>query len=129
MTRRGRRRITEGPEIRAPRAFLSRTDAITPVVTIGKAAAGKAHERRFDLPHFVHQRFANSVNVGDLRILAYPDAVVNYTAKIFREVSVDVGRNCSQGFIKNNFHSRSATRLRKSQRREVADKGQSAHGG
>src|SRR5205807_4421477 len=108
-------------------AFLSGTDAITPVIAIGKAAAGKAHERRSDLPHFIYQCFADSVNVEDLRILTHPDAVVNHAAKIFREVAVDVGRNCSQRFIKNNFNP-GTTRLRKGNRRKVADKGQSTYG-
>src|SRR5437879_1156132 len=46
VTRWRGRRITKSPEIGSPRAFLSRTDAITPGITIGKAAAGQAHDRR-----------------------------------------------------------------------------------
>jgi hypothetical protein len=79
------------PEVSAPRTLVSGADAVAPVIAVGKASAGIAHHRGFDLPHLLDQFFADTINVWNFGLLTHPEAVVNHSAKIFREVTVDVG--------------------------------------
>src|SRR5580700_3288968 len=70
---------------RARRRF---PDAVTPVIPVGKAAAGPSNIRRPDPLHVIHKLFADTVNVGDGRIAAHPYAIVDDAAKVLDEVSV-----------------------------------------
>ena len=94
------------PEIRAPRTLVSRTDAIPPIIAVGKASARITHYRGFDLPHFVNQFFADAIHVRNFGLLAHPDAVVDHSAKIFGEVTVDVGRDRSQWLAQEDLDPR-----------------------
>ena len=79
------------PEVSASRTLVSGADAIAPVIAVSKASAGITHHRGLDLPHLLDQLFADAIDVGNSGLLAYPDAVVDHSSKIFREVTVDVG--------------------------------------
>ena len=94
------------PEVGAPRTLVGRPDAVAPVIAVGKASAGKANDRRLDLPHLVDQLFADAIHVWDFRLLAHPDAVVDHAAEIFGEVPVDVGRDRSQRLAQKNLDPR-----------------------
>jgi len=45
------------------RAFVGRTNTVAPVIAVGQAASGKAHDRRLDLAHVLHEFSANPVDV------------------------------------------------------------------
>ena len=106
MAGRAGRTLFLRPEVGSPRTLVGRADAITPVIAVGKASAGIADHRRFDLPHLLDQLFADAIQVWNFRLLAHPDAVVDHAAQIFGEVSVDVGRDRSQRFAQENLDPR-----------------------
>ena len=81
------------PEVGASRAFVGRSYAVAPVVTVGEAAARKTNHRWLDLPHFVDQFLADAIDVGNFRILSYPHTVVDDTTEILREVPINVRRD------------------------------------
>ena len=82
-----------GPEVRAARAAVGRADAVAPVVTVGEAATRPADDRRLDLLHLVDERFADAVDVGNLRVFADPDAVVHHAAEMLDEMAVQLWRD------------------------------------
>src|ERR1700691_4464933 len=88
----GRVRI-DFPEIRAPGTLRSRANAVLPVVTIGETASWPADDWHMNLLHPLYEVSADSILVGDLGLFPYPDAVINYATDMFRELSVDIGRN------------------------------------
>src|SRR5690606_41216692 len=58
-------------------ALVARADAVAPVVLVGETAAGPAHHRHVQLPQRGQHVVAVAAGVGDLRILAHPDAAVD----------------------------------------------------
>src|SRR4029077_8725830 len=84
-------RLAAIPEIRAARALFNRAGSVAPVIAVCEAAPWKANNRGMDLLHFVDQVLANAANVGHLRVLTDPYAVVNHSAQILCEMAVDVG--------------------------------------
>jgi hypothetical protein len=60
---------------------LARANAVAPVVAVSEAASGPAKVRRANPPHVVHELLANATDVGNLRIAADPDAVVDDAAR------------------------------------------------
>src|SRR6266567_496621 len=70
------------PEVRAARAFTSRPNAIVPVVAVGKTSAWPTQHAGFDLPHLFDQRASDATDVGYLRFLADPNAVVDHAAEV-----------------------------------------------
>jgi len=78
------------PEVGAARTLVGRTNAIAPVVAVGETAAGKADDRGLDLAHGFYQLGPDAIHVLGLGIPAYPDAVINDSAEVFREMAVDV---------------------------------------
>jgi hypothetical protein len=80
------------PEVDSRRPFVAWSNAVAPVVLIGKTAARIPNHARFKFFQVVDQRFADAVVVGDLRFLTDPDAVVDNAAEVLDEVTVDVGR-------------------------------------
>ena len=83
-----------------------RTDAVAPVVAVGEAAAGPANHAGLQRLELVHQRFADAADVGDLRLLADPDAVVDDAAEVFDEVAVEVGGDAADRFIEQDVEPR-----------------------
>jgi hypothetical protein len=112
-----RRRID--PEIGAPRTRSRRADAVAPVVAVGKAAARPADDAGLQRLEFVEQRLANAADVGNLRVLADPDAVVDDAAEVFDEVTAEVGCDAADRFVEKDvqppvdgLRRRAARRLR-----------------
>jgi hypothetical protein len=78
------------PVVVAARPLAGRADAVAPVVAVGEAAPGPAEVRGADALHVVHELLPDAAEVGDPRIGADPDAVVDDTAEVLDEVAVDV---------------------------------------
>ena len=53
------------PEVGSPGTLVGGANAIPPVIAVGKASPGIAHDRGFDLPHFVDQLFADAMHIGN----------------------------------------------------------------
>ncbi|OPZ96781.1 MAG: hypothetical protein BWY71_01829 [Planctomycetes bacterium ADurb.Bin412] len=70
--------------------FAARADAVLPVIAVGKAAAGPANIGAMYLSQRLDDVGTDSPYVGDGRILAYPDAVVDTAAQVFHELPVNV---------------------------------------
>ena len=68
----------------------ARADAVAPVVVVGEAAAGPAEVRDVDRAEGVEDVGAHAAGVGDRRIFADPDAVVDAAAEVLGEVAVEV---------------------------------------
>src|SRR5580698_1055112 len=98
-------RLDAFPEVRAPGTFLGRANSVAPIITVGEASAGKPDHRCLDPAHLIDQVFANSIDIGNGRVLSYPNAVVNHPAQIFGEMPIDIGRDHSQGFVEEDFDS------------------------
>src|ERR1700679_1688747 len=93
------------PEISSTRAVGSRTNSVAPIIAVSKASARKTNHRRLDLLHLVDQLFPNATDVRNLRVFSNPDAIVDDSAQVFREVPVNVRRDNSQRFVKQNLDS------------------------
>ncbi len=91
-----------GPEVRAAGAALARAHAVAPVVAVGEAAAGPAHDGGLDAAQRIHQRAAHAVDVRHPRRLAHPDAVVHHAAEVLDEVAVDLGSDGADGLIEQD---------------------------
>src|SRR5207249_1865684 len=100
------RRPRVGPEAGAARAVAGRADAVTPIVAVGEAAARPADHRRLDLPQVVDQRLPDATDVGDLRVLADPNAVVDDAPEVLDEVTVDFGRDGRDRLVHENLETR-----------------------
>ena len=104
MDRRGLRRSI--PEVGPPGTLLARPDAIPPVITVSETAPWPTNDRRFDFSELLDQRAANAILIGNFGVFANPHAVINDAAKIFGEVSVDVGRDRAQRLREQNIDAR-----------------------
>src|SRR5262249_54208906 len=76
------------PEVRAARAILARPDAVAPVVAVGETPARPPDDARLDSLHRFDDRLPDAADVGDLRVLAHPDAVIDHAAQMLDEMSV-----------------------------------------
>ena len=79
------------PEVSAPGSSIPRAHTIAPVVAVGEASARPADHGRLQAFQILDERFSNTVNVWDFRVLSNPDAVVDATPEVLREVSVSIG--------------------------------------
>ncbi|HSZ63040.1 MAG TPA: hypothetical protein VK828_14655 [Terriglobales bacterium] len=93
------------PEIHSPGTLLARPDAITPVIAVGETAPWPTNDRRFDSSQVLNQGASNPILIGDFGVFTDPHSVVNDTAEIFREVSVDVGRDCAERLCAQNINA------------------------
>jgi hypothetical protein len=59
-----------------------------------------------DLLHPVDDLLADSVNIGNVRSFAYPDAVVDHTAEMFCELSINLRRDRSDALVEQDFNVR-----------------------
>src|SRR5216117_2922079 len=87
------------PKVRAARAFTSRADAIVPVVAVGKTSAGPTHHTGFDLPHVFDERASDAADVGYLRFLADPNAVVDHSAEVLDKMAINLRSDSSNRFV------------------------------
>ena len=109
--------------VRAGR-LCARADAVAPVVGVGEAAAGPAQQRGLDGAHGVDEVLADAVDVGDLRVLANPDAVVDDSAEMLDEVTVDLRRDGADGLGGEDLDVRVDLRgLREQRRRTESERG------
>jgi len=77
-------------EVDRARALLLWADAVAPVVGVGVAAARPAQIGDIDRPQGLHHVVADAARVGDGRLLAHPDPIVNAATQVFGKVPVDV---------------------------------------
>src|SRR5690606_35285535 len=80
-------------------ALVARTDAVAPVVLVGETAAGPAHHRHLQLLQRRDHVVAVAAGVGDLRILAHPDAAVDAVAQVFGELAEEVAAHLGAGLV------------------------------
>ena len=64
-------------------------DAVTPVICFCKTSARPTQHAGVDCLEGFNQRFPESVDVGNRRVFADPDAVVENAADVFGEMPVD----------------------------------------
>jgi hypothetical protein len=122
----GRRFVAVGavPEIRTPRPLVSRTDSVAPIVAVGEAAARVAHHGRFNLFHMLDHVATQPVHIRHFGLGSDPQPVVNHAAQVLREMTIDVGRDDSLRFVKQNVDARIGRRRRLlGQRRETGHAG------
>src|SRR5207253_1014594 len=81
------------PEVGAPGACRPRSNAITPVVTVGEAATRPAKHARLDPAHLLNERRSNAADVGNLRAFADPHTVVDDSAEMLDEMAIDLWRD------------------------------------
>ena len=94
------------PEVGPRRPPVRAADAVAPVVAVGKAAARPADGAGRQAAHVIDQRLADASRVGDLRLLADPDAVVDDAAEMLDEVSVEIGRHRTDAFVEQDLDAR-----------------------
>src|ERR1700685_4162332 len=87
------------PAAETARALRAGTDSVAPMVFVRKAAARPADDDATQPPHVLDEGTANPVNVGDLRVGADPDAVVNDAAQMFGELAVEGGFNRARWLV------------------------------
>ena len=101
----------EGSDLRKMvESLISRSSTFVPGGNAGGLnASGLAGARAasrhgsLDVPHFVDEFFANSINVGHFGVRAHPNPVINDAAQILREMPVDIGGNGSQRLVREDF--------------------------
>ena len=70
-------------------AFILGSDAIHPVVLVGKAAAGPAENGDVDGLQGFDDILSHAVDIGDVGVFADIDAFINAAAQVLGEVAVD----------------------------------------
>ena len=78
------------PKIDAFGPLVARADAVAPMVVVGEATARPTEIWDFDFLECRDHVGAHAVNILQLRILAYPQAIVNAAAQVLGEVAIDV---------------------------------------
>ncbi|MNJ55325.1 hypothetical protein D3C77_508100 [compost metagenome] len=71
-------------------AVFPRPDTVLPVILISEAASRPAQNRYFDLLQCFQNVIANSLRIGDRGIFPYPNPLINTSAKMLREMTVNV---------------------------------------
>src|SRR5690606_6240897 len=76
--------------IHGARTLIARTDAVAPMIELGKTTARPTHEWHTNLAQRRNDITADPAHVGDRRVLADPDAFVDAAPEMLDEVAVDV---------------------------------------
>src|SRR5688500_7011177 len=76
--------------IQRGRAAVSRADAVSPVVFIGKAAAGPAHVRHLDGLERSDHVVANAARIRNTGVRTHPHPFVYAAAEVLSELAEDV---------------------------------------
>src|SRR5688500_4137838 len=100
----GTRRHLCFPVVVRARTSSPLTDTRAPVVAVRETTARPAQVRRGDALHIVDEGSSNSIDVRNLRLLADPNAVVDDSAEMLDEVSVDVRADDSSGSVGAQFN-------------------------
>ena len=74
-------------------AFLFRSDTVSPVIFIRKAAARPAKYREFQCAKRIHNILAHSILVRNLGILPHINTVINAAAKMLRKLPIYLRSN------------------------------------
>jgi len=82
-----------------------RSDAVTPVIAIGKTTAGPADDRGIQRRQRFHKRFTDAANVGDAGLFSDPNSVINDTSNVLRKVAEKIRVHSPYGFIQKYFNS------------------------
>src|SRR5215467_16339771 len=80
--------ITTPMDIDALGALRERSDSITPVVIVGEASSRPSQNRDTQFTKVLNSLFTITVDVGNRRSLADPQATINTRAKMFGKMSV-----------------------------------------
>src|SRR5690606_30012935 len=80
-------------------ALVARADAAAPVGLVGETTAGPAQHRHVQLPQRGQHVVAVAAGVGDLRILAHPDAAVDAVAQVLGELAEDIAADGVAGLV------------------------------
>ena len=72
------------------RALTARTDAVGPVVLVSETAAGPAEHGNFQFLERIEHVGTVTVGVGNLRVLAYPEASIDAGAEMFGKLAVNL---------------------------------------
>src|SRR5262249_46305688 len=92
--------VNVAPQIGAGRTLGHRAHPTAPIITFGQTPPPLTDDRNLDSAHIVDEGFAKAIKVWHLGVWADPDALVDDSTKMFGEVSVQVGRNCSERLVK-----------------------------
>jgi hypothetical protein len=77
-------------------ALIARANAISPVIFIGKTAARPAQYWDTNFSQRIQHIVANAMRVGDGRILAHPESLVNASPQMLGKMTVYVRANCAE---------------------------------
>ena len=72
------------------RTLFGRADSVLPVVLVGEAAAGPAQVRDVDFAQGRNDVVAHTPRVGDRRVEADPQPVIDTAAEVLSEMTIDV---------------------------------------
>ncbi|MNW68211.1 hypothetical protein D3C74_469270 [compost metagenome] len=75
------------------------------MVLIGKTAARPAEYRNLDFLKRFHNIIADTLCIGNRRILANPDAFINTASQMFCEMPVDVAVNGSFADVRVQYNA------------------------
>lgn len=78
------------PEVVGSRSFFRDTNAIAPVIPIGKTATGSTDIRNTYTIHIVYEVFADLPNIFNFRVTSHPDAVVNHPTEGFDKMTNNI---------------------------------------
>src|SRR5205823_5343596 len=76
------------PEIVRPRALRRRAETVAPMIPVRETTARPAQIGRAEPFHVIGELFADPANIGNLRVAAYPHAVVYHAAQVLDEMSI-----------------------------------------
>src|SRR2546426_135393 len=91
-------------DVDGARPLGSRTDAVAPVIIIGKAAARPSQHGYADGFQVVHSLLAVAIDIRDARIPADPQASVNAGAEVLGEMTVQLRADGPNGGRRLNFN-------------------------
>ena len=80
-------------------SLVLRSDAIHPVVIVGKTAARPAQHRNLQRLQGFEHILAVAVDVGNLRTFTHPETTVDARSEVFGELSVDFAVNLCPGLV------------------------------
>src|SRR5262249_61743661 len=76
-----------------------------PFVAVAKTSPGPPFDAPLNPFHRFDKRLADPADVGNLRVFAYPDAVVDHAAQMFGEVAVYLRRDCADRLVQKKLDS------------------------
>ena len=90
--------------IESPGPFTRRAYAVHPVIIIGEASSRPAQHRGPEFFERLQCRQAQAFSIGDFRIPAHPEAIVDAASEMFDEVTVNVRIDPADFAIEPDFY-------------------------